>query len=122
MVSFGRPTAINPFGPSLTFAFTKSLTSNAKTVNHRRMKNNNINGHHWKTLREKAGLTQRDVSEALGYSTPQFISNVERGRCRFPVEKLGKIKKLYKLSANQIVDLILNEERQGLLKILKKAR
>jgi transcriptional regulator with XRE-family HTH domain len=86
------------------------------------MKNNNINGHHWKQLREKAGLTQRDVSESLGYSTPQFISNVERGRCRFPVEKLSKIKKLYKLSANQIVDLILNEERQGLLKVLKKSR
>jgi transcriptional regulator with XRE-family HTH domain len=84
------------------------------------MKNNNINGHHWKVLREKAGLTQRDVSEALGYSTPQFISNVERGRCRFPVEKLNRIKKLYRLSVNQMIDLILNEERQGLLKVLRK--
>jgi len=45
---------------------------------------------HWKALREKVGLTQREVSDSLGYSTPQFISNVERGRCRFPVQKLPK--------------------------------
>lgn len=85
------------------------------------MKSNNINGQHWKQLREKAGLTQRSVSDALGYSTPQFISNVERGRCRFPVEKLAKIKNLYRLSAKQMIDLIIEEERQGLVKVLKKS-
>ncbi len=85
------------------------------------MKNNNINGQQWKQLREKAGLTQRAVSDALGYSTPQFISNVERGRCRFPVEKLGKIKNLYRLSVKQMIDLIMNEERLGLVKVLKKS-
>lgn len=74
----------------------------------------------WKNLREKAGLTQREVSDSLGYSTPQFISNVERGRCRFPVQKLSKIKKLYRLSSDQMVDLILTEERQILLRFFKR--
>lgn len=55
------------------------------------MKNTRVNGNEWKSLRERAGLTQREVSDSLGYSTPQFISNVERGRCRFPVQKLPKI-------------------------------
>lgn len=72
-------------------------------------------------MREKAGLTQREVSDALGYSTPQFISNVERGRCRFPVEKLPKIKRLYKVSADQVINLILSEEKTSLQKILKKS-
>jgi transcriptional regulator with XRE-family HTH domain len=79
------------------------------------MKNTRINGNQWKTLRERAGLTQREVSDTLGYSTPQFISNVERGRCRFPVQKL------YRLSTDQILDLFLTEERSSLLKVFKKA-
>jgi transcriptional regulator with XRE-family HTH domain len=74
----------------------------------------------WKNLRERAGLTQKEVSDTLGYSTPQFISNVERGRCRFPIEKLPKIRKLYKLSPEKIVEIILNEERRGLMKVFKK--
>ncbi len=76
----------------------------------------------WKNLREKAGLTQREVSDALGYSTPQFISNVERGRCRFPIRKLPKIKKLYGMSAEQVIGLILSEEKEILLKVFKNAR
>lgn len=85
------------------------------------MKNTRINGNQWKNLREKAGLTQREVSDSLGYSTPQFISNVERGRCRFPVQKLPKIKKLYRLSTDQVLDLFLTEERSSLLRVFKKS-
>lgn len=80
----------------------------------------NTNSIQWKQLREKSGLTQREVSDALGYSTPQFISNVERGRCRFPVQKLPRIKKLYRLSTDQMIDLILGEQRQALKKIFKR--
>ncbi len=72
-------------------------------------------------MREKAGLTQREVSDALGYSTPQFISNVERGRCSFPIQKLSKIKRLYKVSADQVINLVLAEEKTALLKVLKKS-
>ncbi len=77
------------------------------------------NGSHWKSIREKAGLTQRDVAQILGYSTPQFISNVERGRCSFPVEQLPKLKKLFKLSTDQMLDLIMKEEKHWLHKALK---
>jgi len=83
------------------------------------MKNKANSGLQWRTFRERAKLTQRDVSDALGYSTPQFISNVERGRCRFPVEKLSKIRKLYRLSVEQVVDLIVTEERQDLNKAFR---
>lgn len=85
------------------------------------MKNNRTSGNQWKQLRERAGLTQREVSDALGYSTPQFISNVERGRCRFPIQKLSKIRKLYRMSVEQTVNMIVAEERQDLLKVFKRA-
>ena len=84
------------------------------------MKNQKTFSTQWKHFREKAGLTQREVSDALGYTTPQFISNVERGRCRFPVEKLPKIKRLYRLSNDQIINLLLSEEKEGMIKYLKK--
>lgn len=74
----------------------------------------------WKTLREKAGLTQKEVSSALGYSTPQFISNVERGRCRFPVPKLARVRKLYRLSVDQMVDLVMREERETMQKTFRR--
>lgn len=74
----------------------------------------------WRQFREKAGLTQKEVSDALGYTTPQFISNVERGRCRFPVEKLGKLKRLYRLSNDQVVDMVMVEEKRGLVRHFKK--
>jgi len=86
------------------------------------MKKNTSVATKWKALREKAGLTQREVSDSLGYSTPQFISNVERGRCRFPIQKLPKIKKLYGMSAEQVIALILSEEKEVLLKVFKGAR
>lgn len=31
------------------------------------------------TKRQDAGLSQRDISQALRYSSPQAISNIERG-------------------------------------------
>ena len=87
------------------------------------MKNNrsNANVSPWKNLRERAGLTQREVSDALGYSTPQFISNVERGRCRFPIQKLGKIRKLYRLSVDQTIDMVVREEKQDLFKVFRRS-
>lgn len=48
-----------------------------------------------KKLRIEAGLSQRDVANKLGYSTPQFISNWERGISRPPVSALGTISSLY---------------------------
>lgn len=84
------------------------------------MKNQKNLSIQWRQFREKAGLTQKEVSDALGYSTPQFVSNVERGRCRFPVEKLPKLKRLYRLSNNQLIDMIMHEEKQGLVRHFKK--
>lgn len=74
----------------------------------------------WRQFRERAGLTQKEVSDALGYTTPQFISNVERGRCRFPVEKLSKLKRLYRLSADQVLDMVMSEEKKGLARHFKR--
>lgn len=49
-----------------------------------------------KDMRENAGLSQADVAEALNYTTPQFISNWERGVSFPPIKVIPKLAKLYK--------------------------
>ena len=48
-----------------------------------------------KQKRIRAGLSQRDVSDALGYSTPQFISNWERGISTPPMDAIPKLAEIY---------------------------
>ena len=58
----------------------------------------------FKELRIKAGLIQRDVSEALGVHV-QLISNIERDICLPPNKHLKKLAKLYKVPLDDIKDI-----------------
>ncbi len=62
-----------------------------------------------KQLREQAGLSQVQLSEALGYTTPQFISNWERGVSHPPVSQIKKIATLLKTDPQAMFDVILND-------------
>jgi len=57
------------------------------------MQKNEVNNS-LKEAREAKGLTQSDVSKALGFTTPQFISNAERGLCQIPPKHYKKLAKL----------------------------
>lgn len=58
--------------------------------------------------RNNSGLSQADVAHELGYSSPQFISNWERGLSSPPVPKLKKLCKIYKLSADEAYKAMLS--------------
>lgn len=58
--------------------------------------------------RLNANLSQRDVADQLGYSTPQFISNWERGVSQPPISSLKKLAELYKISATELFDVVLS--------------
>lgn len=51
-----------------------------------------------KNLRSKAGLSQLDVSRALGFKSGQVVSNWERGFCYPPIESLKTLAGLYNVS------------------------
>ena len=55
-----------------------------------------------KEKRKAAGLSQGDVAKALGYRSPQFVSNWERSMSVPPVYALKKIAKIYKLNIDEI--------------------
>jgi transcriptional regulator with XRE-family HTH domain len=59
--------------------------------------------------RTQAGLTQSEVAATLGYSTPQFISNWERGVSSPPVETIKKLAKIYKSSPEELFEIFLRE-------------
>lgn len=59
-----------------------------------------------KDMREKSGLTQRDIAMKLKYTTPQFISNWERGISHPPIQDIKTIAKAYKVDADYLFTII----------------
>lgn len=60
--------------------------------------------------RVKSGLSQADLSEQLGYTSPQIVSNWERGLCGAPLDKLYDLSDILKLKRNELLDLLLSEQ------------
>ena len=68
-------------------------------------------------LRQKRldnGLSQLDVARALGYASPQFVSNWERGLVSPPLETISVLIGLYKISATEAIERIVDETRDFL--------
>jgi len=60
-------------------------------------------------LREKriaADLTQGQIAETLGLESPQFISNIERGKCAIPMHIMRQLIKEYRLDRGEFFDFI----------------
>lgn len=72
-----------------------------------------------KTSREKAGLTQAEVAQKLGYMTAQFISNAERNVSRLPAKSIRKLAKLYKFELQEYVSMIEAEKIEEIKKQIK---
>lgn len=67
-----------------------------------------------KDHRVKVGMSQMEVSKALGYTTSQFLSNCERGVSSLPLEKLPILLKLYRLRKKELIEFILRAQRNYL--------
>lgn len=74
-----------------------------------------------KTLRQNAGVSQTDVMRALGYDTPQFISNWERGISLPPISKIKKLAKLYGTDADYLYTVVKDETIARTVAKLNKA-
>lgn len=72
-----------------------------------------------KEKRVASGLSQSEVASELGYTSPQFVSNWERGLVRPPLETLSVLTDLYKISKNEVIEMILDETRSELESALK---
>lgn len=71
------------------------------------MRKKNMLADFLKMKRNSVGLSQKEVADQMGYSTPQFISNWERGVSHPPIGVLKKLGELYRVSAEDIFEVTL---------------
>ncbi len=72
------------------------------------MEKNNSLAAFLKQKRTEVGLSQKDVSVKLGYSTAQFVSNWERGVSNPPISSMKKISKVYNVSPEDLFQVALD--------------
>lgn len=72
-------------------------------------------GSYLKAKRLEAGVTQAQISDELGYSSSQFISNFECGISTPPAKKLGVIVRLIKADKMKAIRLMFQGEEKRML-------
>ena len=80
------------------------------------MKKFGVFGTFLKEMREKRNITQSDLAKKLGYTTPQFISNWERGLCNPPLGAIPKISRVLGIPKKEVVAVILEQTKFDLEK------
>jgi transcriptional regulator with XRE-family HTH domain len=60
-----------------------------------------------KEYRIKAGFTQMELAEKLNYSIPQFISLMENGHSKIPLNVLGEIISILHIPEKKALDLLM---------------
>lgn len=73
-----------------------------------------------RSKRIAAGLTQADVAGKLGYTSPQFISNWERGLASPPAFILKDLAKIYQIPADDLFQRLLKEVEANLVREYKR--
>lgn len=76
-------------------------------------------------LKEKriaSQLSQAEVARQLGYSSPQFISNWERGLVLPPLQTMSNLVKLYKLNREDLIERLVQHSRAEIESHLKSRR
>ncbi len=62
-----------------------------------------------KTARLNRGHTQKSLSNLLGYPNPQFISLVENGHSKPPVDLCNKLVKILKIKKSVMQDSLVSD-------------
>jgi transcriptional regulator with XRE-family HTH domain len=61
-------------------------------------------GKFMKESRELSGKTQKEVAEAFGWKTPQYVSEIERGMVLFPASKAKIYSQLVGVSVETLAE------------------
>ncbi len=65
-----------------------------------------LEGAFFKNVREKQGLSQATVAKKLGFSSPQVISNYERGLATISPAHFKRMAKMFEVkTVNEIISL-----------------
>ncbi len=75
-------------------------------------------GQYLRERREAKGLTQKDLADHLGLTSPQYISNCERGLCLPSLRALVKLKPKLGLDIEKTINLYVSQTEGRLQKAL----
>ena len=75
-----------------------------------------------KEWRIEMGLTQMTVAKVLGYTSPQFVSNWERGMCLPPIEAIPMLGFLFKRKDDEILKLYIDVETTRIIEEYQAAK
>ena len=75
-----------------------------------------------KKRREDVGLSQGQVAKFLGYTSPQFVSNWERGISKPPLHSLKELCGLYKTPRGEMAEQFIKESTRQIMGALSGPR
>jgi transcriptional regulator with XRE-family HTH domain len=75
-----------------------------------------------KSYRTPKGISQTQLSKELGYKNGQFISNVERGLCSIPFEKIPTLSKILDVPADKVKEAILSDYSTNIDRFIETVR
>lgn len=61
-----------------------------------------------KEYRLKAGYSQKEIADILGYTQPVFVSLIEHGTSKVPLSTLGQLITLLKIPEKKVTKLLLD--------------
>ncbi|MFN8846051.1 MAG: helix-turn-helix domain-containing protein [Bdellovibrionales bacterium] len=73
-----------------------------------------------KYYRIKTGMTQLELAQRLGYKIPQFISLIENGHSKVPLNIIADLSAILKIPENLLLDLLLSAYEKEARKFLSK--
>ena len=71
-----------------------------------------------KQRRKDLNLSQTELSGMIGFSTKQgqFVSNIERGRCQFPIKFINKLANALEVSNETVIELMAQDYKNAIIK------
>ena len=109
--------ALNVISKSLKIIAKRSI--NIEPINKGNISINNKKtfytvGQYFKKERIKIRMSQKEISKKLGYTSPQFISNFERGVSFLPIKKLAKLTNILNLSSKKVINMVIKSQKSYL--------
>ncbi len=91
----------------------------------KQMQKHSILGTLIKDYRTKSGLTQLELAQKLNYSIPQFVSLMENGHSKIPLNVLGQLISILNIPEKKALDLLVeiykNEAKATIAQSRKKS-
>ncbi|HWY36095.1 MAG TPA: helix-turn-helix transcriptional regulator [Nitrosopumilaceae archaeon] len=60
--------------------------------------------------RKQKGMSQKTLAEKLSWGSGQFVSNIERGICSYPLNKFKLLARTLKIDLRQLTDVYAGDE------------